>query len=61
MTHPKYATGDTVRLIPSAYLSGKLGTFKIVRRLPAEHGMYGYRVQSLSDGHFRVVMESEIA
>ena len=61
MTHPKFATGDTVRLIRSPYLSGKLGTFKIVRRLPAERGMYGYRVQSLSDGHLRVVMESEIA
>ena len=61
MTHPKYAAGDTVRLIPSPHLSGKLGTFKIVRRLPAEHGIYGYRVQSLTDGHLRVVMESEIA
>jgi hypothetical protein len=61
MAHPRFATGDTVRLLPSPYLSAKLGTFKIVRRLPTEHGMPGYRIQSLSDGHLRVVMESEIA
>jgi len=61
MMDPRFAAGDTVRLVPSPYLSKALGTFKIVRRLPVEHGMHGYRVQSLSDGHLRVVMESEIA
>jgi len=60
MTEPKFTTGDTVSLIPSHYISGKLGEFKIVRRLPAEHGMHGYRVQSVVDGHLRVVMETEI-
>lgn len=61
MIDPKFTTGDTVSLIPSHYISGKLGKFKIVRRLPTEHGMHGYRVESLSDGHLRVVMEIEIA
>lgn len=61
MTEPKFTTGDTVSLIKSHYISGTLGKFKVVRRLPTEHGMHGYRVQSLMDGHQRVVMESEIA
>ena len=61
MIDPKFTTGDTVSLIPSHYISSKLGEFKVVRQLPIEHGMHGYRVQSLSDGHLRVVMESEIA
>jgi len=61
MIEPKFTTDDTVSLIPSHYISGKLGKFKVVRLLPMEHGMRGYRVQSLADGHLRVVMESEIA
>jgi len=61
MTEPKFEAGDTVRLISSAYIPKGLGEFKIVRRLPTEHGMHGYRVQSLVDGHLRVVMESEIS
>ena len=60
MIDPKFTTGDTVRLIPSAYISKGLGEFKIVRRLPVENGMHGYRVQSLADGHLRAVMEIEI-
>jgi|GEM_PF-2601066 hypothetical protein len=61
MIEPKFTTGDTVSLVPSHYISSKLGKFKVIRRLPIEHGMHGYRVQSLLDGHLRVVMESEIA
>ena len=61
MIDPKFTTGDTVRLIPSPYIPKALGEFKIVRRLPVEHGMHGYRIQSLADGHLRAVMEIEIA
>jgi len=61
MTEPRFAAGDTVRLISSAYIPKGLGEFKVVRQLPAEHGMYGYRLQSIMDGHQRVVMENEIA
>ncbi|HLJ19157.1 MAG TPA: hypothetical protein VKU84_03120 [Stellaceae bacterium] len=61
MTEPKFATGDTVRLISSAYIPKGLGDFTIVRRLPVENGLHGYRVQSVADGHLRVVIESEIA
>ena len=61
MTEPKFVTGDTVMLISSHHIPDKLGKFKVVRPLPIEHGMHGYRVQSLTDGHLRVVMESEIA
>ena len=61
MRDPKFAAGDTVRLISSPHIPKGLGEFKIVRRLPAERGIHGYRVQSLGDGHLRVVTESEIA
>ena len=58
---PKFAAGDTVRLISSPHIPKGLGEFRIVRRLPVEYGMHGYRVQSLADGHLRAVMEIEIA
>ena len=61
MTEPKFATGDTVSLVSRHDVPGKLGRFKVVRLLPIEYGMHGYRVQSLADGHLRVVHESEIA
>lgn len=60
MTEPKFMTGDTVSLISRLDIPGKLGRFKVVRPLPIEQGMHGYRVQSLTDGHLRVVRESEI-
>lgn len=37
------------------------GRFAIVRLLPTEHGVLQYRVKSLTDGHERVVIESELA
>jgi hypothetical protein len=61
MINPKFTAGNTVRLISSSHIPKGLGEFKIVRRLPMENGMHGYRVQSLADGHLRVVIESEIA
>ena len=61
MAKPKFTAGDTVRLIPSLHIPSALGSFEVTRLLPEERGMYGYRVTSLTDGHVRVVMESEIA
>jgi hypothetical protein len=61
MTKPKFTAGDTVRLVPSLHISSALGPFEVTRLLPEERGMHGYRVTSLTDGHVRVVMESEIA
>ncbi len=56
----KFQIGQTVRVVPSQYISNARGDFKIVCVLPEEHGMRQYRVKSISDGHLRVVMESEI-
>ena len=61
MRDPRFAPGDTVKLITNAYIPNGLGEFTILRRLVLEHGMHGYRLQSLADGHLRVVEESEIA
>ena len=61
MVDPKFTTGDTVTLISNARIPKWLGEFKIVRPLLLEHDAYGYRIQSLADGHLRVVTESEIA
>jgi hypothetical protein len=61
MVDPKFAAGDTVTLVSNARMPKELGEFKIVRPLLLEHGAHGYRIQSLADGHLRVVTESEIA
>jgi hypothetical protein len=37
------------------------GYFRVIRLLPDYQGDNQYRVQSTSDGHQRVVIESEIA
>ena len=36
------------------------GTFKIVRVLPEERGVWQYRVKSVVDGHERVVLETDL-
>jgi len=47
--------------LPSRYMTKAQGSFKVVRQLPAEHGMNQYRIKSSTDGHERVVMECEVA
>lgn len=63
-TH-RYRVGQTVRFVKVSRSSGLGGTpagsFRVVGLLPDYHGNYQYRVQSTSDGHQRVVVESEIA
>jgi hypothetical protein len=61
MTEHKFNLGQRVKLIPSAYIRNAHGEFEILRVLPEEHGMYQYRIKSITDGVVRVVMESEIA
>jgi hypothetical protein len=61
MVVQKFETGQTVKLIPSPYIRNHQGEFEILRVLPEEHGMYQYRIKSITDGVVRVVMESEIA
>jgi hypothetical protein len=61
MTAPKFKAGQTVRVIPSGYITNTGGTFTVVCALPEERGIYQYRIKSSVDGHERVVTESEVA
>ena len=61
MTKHKFSAGDTVSLSPSPHFPPTLGKFRIVRQMPTERGIAGYRIESLTDGHARVVTEAEIA
>jgi hypothetical protein len=56
----KFKAGQTVQLVPSGYISNTHGSFTIVCALPEEHGIYHYRIRSTTDGHERVVTESEV-
>jgi hypothetical protein len=61
----RYRVGQTVRFIKASRNSGLGGTpggnFRVVGLLPDYQGNNQYRLQSISDGHQRVVVESEIA
>jgi hypothetical protein len=59
-TH-KFKVKQSVELAASYLRLKPLGSFAIVRMMPTEHGVLQYRIKSLSDGHERVVMESELA
>lgn len=61
MASHKFKINQSVELIASYLRLKPLGRFSIVRPLPTEHGVLQYRVRSLTDGHERVVMESELA
>jgi hypothetical protein len=56
----KFQAGQTVKVIPNSYIPSARGDFNVVCVLPEEHGMHQYRIKSITDGHVRVVMESEI-
>jgi hypothetical protein len=56
----KYKIDQLVDLIAPDLRLTSFGQFKIVRILPVEHGIRRYRIQSVKDGHERVVIESEI-
>jgi hypothetical protein len=60
-----YRVGQTVRFTKTT-LGGGIGStpsgfFRVVRLLPDTQGRNQYRVESTSDGHQRVAVESEIA
>lgn len=64
----KYRVGQTVRFVKprrSGVLDGigaiPTGSFRVAGLLPVYLGNNQYRLQSTSDGHQRVVVESEIA
>ena len=63
-TH-KYRVGQTVRFTKTT-LGGNIGatptgSFRVLRLLPESNGRNQYRVESSSDGHQRVAVETEIA
>lgn len=61
----RYRVGQTVRFINSSRSGGPGGpitdNFRVVGLLPEYQGNNQYRVESTSDRHQRVVVESEIA
>ncbi len=62
MKSHKFAVGQTVRFSPgSKSYSGPGDNYKVVRLLPAEANDYQYRVKSSTDGHERVVKESQLS
>ncbi len=58
----KFRVGQRVHLLVRAWdLTPPAGHFHIMRLLPREGAEYQYRIQSVSDGHERVVRESQLA
>jgi hypothetical protein len=60
MTVHRFKAGQQVTVAahrPSGVIGG---TFKILRVLPEERGVWQYRVKSVADGHERVVLESDL-
>jgi hypothetical protein len=58
----KFATGQHVTVTPNrlvATLTG--GAFTVVRPLPENGGVWQYRIESVADGHQRVVFESDLS
>ena len=57
----KFAIGQRVTVVPNklvAALTG--GTFTVVRALPEERGVWQYRIESIADGHERIVYEIDL-
>ena len=65
MDQHKYQVGSAVRFVKASFGFAVGGvsadTFKVVRLLPDYLGANQYRLQSVRDGHERVVDETEIA
>ena len=60
MKRHKFKIGQRVTMLPSRFSVNREGAFQIVRLLPVEQGINHYRIKSVSDGHERVVTESEL-
>ncbi len=61
MTRHKFAIGQTVDLRPSpGERNIPSGRYKVQRQLPSETRDLQYRVKHATDGHERVVLESQI-
>jgi len=57
----KFKINQSVELVARDLQSRTSRRFAIVRPLPTEHDVLQYRIKSLTDGHERIVTESEIA
>lgn len=58
----KFQLGQRVHLLARPWdLTPPAGYFRIMRLLPREGTEHQYRIQSVADGHERVVRESQIA
>ena len=61
MYEHKFQVGDTLQYTPSAFDRGTpRGMYLIMRLLPAEGFGAQYRIKSVTDGHERVVLESQL-
>jgi hypothetical protein len=62
MASHKFTVGQEVSFLPSALdFNVPRGPYRIVRQLPLESGGFSYRVKSISDGHERIIAESQLA
>lgn len=62
MSDHKFAVGQTVRFVPGS-LDGNIprGNYRVERQLPSETRDLQYRIKHFTDGHERVVRESQLA
>lgn len=57
----KFKLGETLVFLPSAFEAAtRKGNYRVVRLLPAEGSDPQYLVKSETDGHERVVRESQL-
>lgn len=56
----RFRVGQSVQFVASDLRLKPLGMFKIVRVMPSERGIRQYRVRSVTDGHERVALESDL-
>ena len=56
----KFKLGQSVSFGASELRPRPLGVFKIIRVMPSERGIRQYRIKSVTDGHERMAMESEL-
>jgi hypothetical protein len=59
MNH-KFKVDQVVRFVAGPHERQFGGLFKIVSKMPAEHGEFQYRIKSTKDSHERVVREAQI-
>ncbi|HKT19381.1 MAG TPA: hypothetical protein VJR47_15135 [Stellaceae bacterium] len=56
----KFKIGQSVEFAGGGVQPKPLGVFKIVRVMPSERGIHQYRIKSVTDGHERMAVESEL-